>query len=181
MKYYLFVHFLGAKRVLSTEEMAEFYRTFLADNHTILRAYNRQWYRRNFGLLWPAFRVTFNRFARRFIRWCRVLNGFRTLIIRVWLGIESVWIIIPSMVLIWWVTLQCTLPMCETVGCWLGHTAWMGPVAHPESMKTWCATSCTSGGHSNGQVFLGAHWKTRTAVYHQKLSWMVVPVHIKWC
>ncbi|XP_072031635.1 cytochrome c oxidase assembly factor 8-like [Amphiura filiformis] len=58
----------GAKQNLSTEEMAEFYRNFLHDNRQILKEYNREWYRRNFGLLWPALRVTIDKVLRKLIR-----------------------------------------------------------------------------------------------------------------
>lgn len=44
----------GIKQVLSAEEMAMFYQQFLKDNQEEFRQYNRNWYRRNFALLWPA-------------------------------------------------------------------------------------------------------------------------------
>ncbi|XP_038074233.1 COA8 family protein CBG23705, mitochondrial-like isoform X2 [Patiria miniata] len=55
----------GAKRVLSADEMAKFYREFLQDNRHTLKLYNREWYRRNTALLWPACKIAIQRLFRR--------------------------------------------------------------------------------------------------------------------
>ncbi|XP_022106991.1 APOPT family protein CBG23705, mitochondrial-like [Acanthaster planci] len=55
----------GAKRVLSADKMAEFYREFLQDNRQTLKLYNREWYRKNTALLWPAFKIAVQRLLRR--------------------------------------------------------------------------------------------------------------------
>ncbi|XP_071795917.1 COA8 family protein CBG23705, mitochondrial-like [Asterias amurensis] len=55
----------GARRVLSADEMAEFYKEFLQENQQILKQYNRDWYRRNTALLWPAFKVALQRQFRK--------------------------------------------------------------------------------------------------------------------
>ncbi|XP_002730791.1 COA8 family protein Y39B6A.34, mitochondrial-like [Saccoglossus kowalevskii] len=47
----------GTKHVLTAEEMAEFYRDFLNCRHQELKDYNREWYKRNLQMLWPAIKA----------------------------------------------------------------------------------------------------------------------------
>ncbi|ELT91240.1 hypothetical protein CAPTEDRAFT_108102, partial [Capitella teleta] len=42
---------------LNTEELAVFYKRFLDDNYRLHKDYNREWYQKNLGLLWPAIRA----------------------------------------------------------------------------------------------------------------------------
>ncbi|XP_069116767.1 COA8 family protein CBG23705, mitochondrial-like [Argopecten irradians] len=52
---------------LSAEEMSVFYREFLDNNYNLHRTYNREWYGKNFSLLWPAVKLNMNKwFAKRF-------------------------------------------------------------------------------------------------------------------
>ena len=54
----------GTVRQLTAEEISEFYKKFLNDNYVSLRDFNREWYKRNLSLLWPALRVKVKRFLR---------------------------------------------------------------------------------------------------------------------
>lgn len=58
----------GTKRVLTPEELAEFYTEFLEQNREIFRAYNREWYKRNIYMLWPALCVAVVKSLKRFRR-----------------------------------------------------------------------------------------------------------------
>ncbi|TKR86378.1 hypothetical protein L596_010982 [Steinernema carpocapsae] len=49
---------------VSANDMSEFYRSFLNERYRDLSAYNREWYRRNFSLIWPALKVNLIRFGR---------------------------------------------------------------------------------------------------------------------
>ncbi|KAK0411120.1 hypothetical protein QR680_005492 [Steinernema hermaphroditum] len=49
---------------VSANDMSEFYRGFLNEQYASLAAYNRQWYKRNFSLIWPALKVNLIRFGR---------------------------------------------------------------------------------------------------------------------
>ncbi|MFH4973927.1 hypothetical protein AB6A40_000636 [Gnathostoma spinigerum] len=49
---------------LSPDDLSDFYRRFLNERHEALIAYNKEWYRRNLSLLWPAFKVNMIRFVR---------------------------------------------------------------------------------------------------------------------
>ncbi|XP_064484729.1 COA8 family protein CBG23705, mitochondrial-like [Ornithodoros turicata] len=53
------------KESLTAEEMAEFYRHFLNDNHKKHMMYNWTWYGKNFGLLWPALRASWSSLQRQ--------------------------------------------------------------------------------------------------------------------
>ncbi|XP_071833630.1 COA8 family protein CBG23705, mitochondrial-like isoform X2 [Apostichopus japonicus] len=44
----------GTKRVLTPEELAEFYTDFLEQNRETFKVYNREWYKRNISMLLPA-------------------------------------------------------------------------------------------------------------------------------
>lgn len=50
------------------EELAQFYKKFLDDNHQRYIGYNSQWYRNNLNLLWHSFIVSIIRLGRRFGR-----------------------------------------------------------------------------------------------------------------
>ncbi|XP_014664095.1 PREDICTED: APOPT family protein Y39B6A.34, mitochondrial-like [Priapulus caudatus] len=50
---------------LSADEMAEFYKKYLDDNKEAHMQFNREWYRRQVALLWPALCVTIERFLWR--------------------------------------------------------------------------------------------------------------------
>uniref|UniRef100_A0A0K8RMP4 Uncharacterized protein n=1 Tax=Ixodes ricinus TaxID=34613 RepID=A0A0K8RMP4_IXORI len=52
------------KENVPAEEMAEFYRTFLNDNHQKHMQYNWTWYKKNFGLLWPAIKSNWAYYSR---------------------------------------------------------------------------------------------------------------------
>lgn len=49
---------------VSAEELSLFYEQFLDDNYELHRNYNREWYRRNFSLLWLATKVDFCRLIK---------------------------------------------------------------------------------------------------------------------
>jgi len=49
---------------LTADEMSMFYKQFLDERRPVLLAYNWQWYRRQFGLLWPATNAYWSRFRR---------------------------------------------------------------------------------------------------------------------
>lgn len=50
----------GRRRALSSEEMAEFYKSFLDKNRTRHAQYNNEWYRRNFTITLLMARVALN-------------------------------------------------------------------------------------------------------------------------
>ncbi|XP_064622773.1 COA8 family protein Y39B6A.34, mitochondrial-like [Lineus longissimus] len=54
-----------APRKLTPEEMSEFYRKFLNENAKKHGNYNREWYKKNFLLLWPAFKVFVSRTIKK--------------------------------------------------------------------------------------------------------------------
>ncbi|XP_033736198.1 cytochrome c oxidase assembly factor 8-like [Pecten maximus] len=51
---------------LSAEEMSVFYKEFLDNNYNMHRKYNREWYWKNFTLLWPALKLNMDKFMKRF-------------------------------------------------------------------------------------------------------------------
>ncbi|XP_013410764.1 APOPT family protein CBG23705, mitochondrial [Lingula anatina] len=51
----------GTPRKLTTSEMSEFYRCFLNENYRRHVEYNKEWYKRNISLLWPAVKVNIER------------------------------------------------------------------------------------------------------------------------
>lgn len=51
---YSVLSFSGTKRVLTPEELAEFYTDFLEQNRETFKVYNREWYKRNISMLLPA-------------------------------------------------------------------------------------------------------------------------------
>ncbi|EFP13388.1 hypothetical protein GCK72_021596 [Caenorhabditis remanei] len=55
---------LGRLEHVSANELSEFYRDFLNDRHVAMMAYNKEWYRRNLQLIWPALKVNVIRFFR---------------------------------------------------------------------------------------------------------------------
>lgn len=55
---------LGRLEHVSANELSEFYRDFLNDRHVAMMAYNKEWYRRNLQLIWPALKVNVVRFFR---------------------------------------------------------------------------------------------------------------------
>ncbi|XP_070576533.1 COA8 family protein Y39B6A.34, mitochondrial-like [Ptychodera flava] len=61
----LLIHGDGTKHVLTAEEMSEFYRKFVNDNQIKLKEYNKEWYRRNIGTLWPAFKANMYKVFKR--------------------------------------------------------------------------------------------------------------------
>ncbi|XP_052273885.1 COA8 family protein CBG23705, mitochondrial-like isoform X1 [Dreissena polymorpha] len=51
---------------VTPEELSVFYKKFLDDNYPTHIQYNKDWYKKNISLLWPALKVNFYRlFARR--------------------------------------------------------------------------------------------------------------------
>ncbi|PAV78341.1 hypothetical protein WR25_24772 [Diploscapter pachys] len=55
---------LGRLEQVSANDLSIFYKKFLDDRQAQLSAYNREWYRRNLFLIWPALKVNFIRFLR---------------------------------------------------------------------------------------------------------------------
>ncbi|VDD95977.1 unnamed protein product [Enterobius vermicularis] len=53
----------------TANELSDFYKSFLNENYESLAAYNREWYSRNFKLLWLAAQVSVVRFRRMFFKW----------------------------------------------------------------------------------------------------------------
>ncbi|XP_023228287.1 apoptogenic protein 1, mitochondrial-like isoform X1 [Centruroides sculpturatus] len=53
------------RQVLTASEMAIFYRKFLNDNHKKHMRYNREWYKKNVGLLWWAFRANLSKWYHK--------------------------------------------------------------------------------------------------------------------
>lgn len=49
---------------LTPEEMSEFYKKFLDENYKQHLQYNKDWYRKNVSLLWPAAKVAVARFLK---------------------------------------------------------------------------------------------------------------------
>lgn len=49
----------------SVDDLAGFYRNFLDNNRQAHRQYNREWYKRNVSLLWPALQVSVIKAVRR--------------------------------------------------------------------------------------------------------------------
>ncbi|KAK7490173.1 hypothetical protein BaRGS_00018518 [Batillaria attramentaria] len=54
----------GVKTV-SPEELSQFYRSFLNENRKAHLQYNKEWYKRNISLLWPALQVAVIQAFRR--------------------------------------------------------------------------------------------------------------------
>ncbi|XP_067681794.1 COA8 family protein CBG23705, mitochondrial-like [Haliotis asinina] len=55
-------------QTLSADEMSIFYKRFLNDNYKNHIWYNKEWYKKNISLLWPALQVSFSRFMTRLKR-----------------------------------------------------------------------------------------------------------------
>ncbi|GFS22875.1 apoptogenic protein 1, mitochondrial [Elysia marginata] len=55
------------KKSTPAEQMSVFYRKFLNENRQEHLRYNREWYKKNISLLWPAFLVFLIRFRRRLL------------------------------------------------------------------------------------------------------------------
>ncbi|XP_060070902.1 COA8 family protein CBG23705, mitochondrial-like [Ylistrum balloti] len=53
---------------LSAEEMSVFYKQFLDNNYKLHKTYNRDWYWRNFSLLWPALKLNMDKFKKRIMK-----------------------------------------------------------------------------------------------------------------
>ncbi|XP_076463776.1 COA8 family protein CBG23705, mitochondrial-like [Babylonia areolata] len=49
----------------TSEELSQFYKTFLNENRVGHLKYNRDWYRKNISLLWPAVQVAVIKMMRR--------------------------------------------------------------------------------------------------------------------
>ncbi|KAI6189868.1 COA8 family protein Y39B6A.34, mitochondrial [Aphelenchoides bicaudatus] len=58
----------GALSQIDPNKMSEFYTSFLSTRKTALAQYNRDWYRGNAKLIWPAIKVNVLRFLRLFRR-----------------------------------------------------------------------------------------------------------------
>uniref|UniRef100_A0AC34G886 Apoptogenic protein 1, mitochondrial n=1 Tax=Panagrolaimus sp. ES5 TaxID=591445 RepID=A0AC34G886_9BILA len=59
---------LGRLGQVSAADMSVFYKDFLNERASYLRAYNNEWYKKNFALIKPAIRVNLIRFFRLFKR-----------------------------------------------------------------------------------------------------------------
>ncbi|RUS89641.1 hypothetical protein EGW08_002562 [Elysia chlorotica] len=57
----------GNKKTTPAEQMSVFYRKFLNENREEHLRYNKEWYKKNLSLLWPAFLVSLIRLRRRFM------------------------------------------------------------------------------------------------------------------
>ncbi|KAK3783432.1 hypothetical protein RRG08_033692 [Elysia crispata] len=57
----------GSKKSTPAEQMSVFYRKFLNENRQEHLRYNKEWYKKNISLLWPAFLVSLIRLRRRFL------------------------------------------------------------------------------------------------------------------
>uniref|UniRef100_A0A0K0FFW4 Apoptogenic protein 1, mitochondrial (inferred by orthology to a human protein) n=1 Tax=Strongyloides venezuelensis TaxID=75913 RepID=A0A0K0FFW4_STRVS len=57
---------LGKLGNVTANDMSTFYKEFLNDEYAALSQYNKIWYKRNFQLLWPAFKVNIIRLCRLF-------------------------------------------------------------------------------------------------------------------
>ncbi|XP_059159881.1 COA8 family protein CBG23705, mitochondrial-like [Physella acuta] len=51
---------------VTQEELSPFYKAFLDKNRITHLNYNKEWYRKNITLLWPALKVSLIRIARKF-------------------------------------------------------------------------------------------------------------------
>uniref|UniRef100_A0A914DRZ5 Apoptogenic protein 1, mitochondrial n=1 Tax=Acrobeloides nanus TaxID=290746 RepID=A0A914DRZ5_9BILA len=49
---------------ISANDMSLFYKQFLNERSVIFTEYNKEWYRRNFALIWSALKVNLKRFTR---------------------------------------------------------------------------------------------------------------------
>lgn len=56
---------VSGKKSTPAEQMSVFYRKFLNENRQEHLRYNKEWYKKNISLLWPAFLVFFIRLRRR--------------------------------------------------------------------------------------------------------------------
>ncbi|KAH9507207.1 Cytochrome c oxidase assembly factor 8 [Bulinus truncatus] len=54
------------KTSISSDELSVFYKKFLDENRKSHLNYNREWYKHNISLLWPALKVAFIRLRRKF-------------------------------------------------------------------------------------------------------------------
>lgn len=54
----------GVKTV-SPEELSQFYRSFLNEHRKVHFQYNKEWYKKNISLLWPALQVAIIQMVRR--------------------------------------------------------------------------------------------------------------------
>ncbi|GFN85596.1 Apoptogenic protein 1, mitochondrial [Plakobranchus ocellatus] len=54
-----------SKKTTPAEQMSVFYRKFLNENRKDHLRYNKEWYKKNISLLWPAFLVFFIRLRRK--------------------------------------------------------------------------------------------------------------------
>ena len=52
---------------LTAEEMSEFYCSFLDQNYAKHMAYNKEWHKKNFKLLWPGIKAFFAKCKRKII------------------------------------------------------------------------------------------------------------------
>ncbi|XP_057316043.1 COA8 family protein CBG23705, mitochondrial-like [Hydractinia symbiolongicarpus] len=63
--------FLEREKVVSgsnkevSDKLSIFYKEFLEKNHDVYMQYNREWYRKNFNLLWISFRASIIRLITR--------------------------------------------------------------------------------------------------------------------
>ncbi|WKY10435.1 hypothetical protein Q1695_002641 [Nippostrongylus brasiliensis] len=55
---------LGRIEQVSANDLSRFYKEFLDSRHVSLMDYNKEWYRRNIALCWPALKVNVLRFFR---------------------------------------------------------------------------------------------------------------------
>ncbi|XP_071080363.1 COA8 family protein CBG23705, mitochondrial-like [Haliotis cracherodii] len=55
-------------QTLSADEMSVFYKRFLNDNYKSHIWYNKEWYKKNISLLWPALQVNVSRFMKKLKR-----------------------------------------------------------------------------------------------------------------
>ncbi|PIO76420.1 tRNA-guanine transglycosylase [Teladorsagia circumcincta] len=55
---------IGRIEQISANDLSVFYKEFLDLEHANLMAYNKEWYRRNIALCWPALKVNMIRFMR---------------------------------------------------------------------------------------------------------------------
>ncbi|CAJ0950004.1 unnamed protein product, partial [Mesorhabditis belari] len=55
---------IGRIEQISASDLSAFYKTFLDTRHNALMDFNREWYKRNLGLIWPALRVNLIRLTR---------------------------------------------------------------------------------------------------------------------
>uniref|UniRef100_A0A0M3I072 Uncharacterized protein n=1 Tax=Ascaris lumbricoides TaxID=6252 RepID=A0A0M3I072_ASCLU len=55
---------IGRLERVNANDLSQFYTEFLDERKQQMAAYNREWYRRNFSLIWPAFKVNLIRLRR---------------------------------------------------------------------------------------------------------------------